>query len=47
MKNIHVSNHSAPSAYLQDGIIEMSVGDYNGNLRHFACKKSSVEEHDR
>ncbi|HYQ47648.1 MAG TPA: hypothetical protein VEP69_01155, partial [Thermodesulfovibrionales bacterium] len=44
---IQVNNHSSPSAYLNNGIIEMSVGDYNGNLRHFACKKESVEVHDR
>ncbi|HYQ48388.1 MAG TPA: VCBS repeat-containing protein [Thermodesulfovibrionales bacterium] len=44
---IQVNNHSSPSASLINGIIEMSVGDYNGNLRHFACKKANVEVHDR
>ena len=44
---IRMNNHSSPSAYLNNGIIEMSVGDYNGNLRHFACKKASLEIHDR
>ena len=44
---IKVDNHSSPSAYMHNGIIEMSVGDYNGNLRHFACKKTSVEVQDR
>jgi len=46
-KGIQVNNHSSPSAYMRDGIIEMSVGDYNGNLRHFACKKTNVEVPDR
>lgn len=43
---IQVNNHSSPSAYLNNDVIEMSVGDYNGNLRHFACKKASVEVRD-
>ena len=44
---IQVNNHSSPSAYMRNGIIEMSVGDYNGNLRHFACKKNSIEVQER
>jgi hypothetical protein len=43
LNNIQVSNHSSPSVFLKDGIIEMSVGDYNGNLRHFACRKDVKE----
>jgi hypothetical protein len=43
LKNIQVSNHSSPSVFLKDGIIEMSVGDYNGNLRHYACRKDVKE----
>ncbi len=44
---IQVNNHSSPAAYLRNGIVEMSVGDYNGNLRHFACRKTSIEVQDR
>jgi hypothetical protein len=44
---IQVKNHSAPSVYLRDGIIEMSVGDYNGNLRHFACRNSDTQIQER
>lgn len=42
---IRMNNHSSPSAYVNNGVIEMSVGDYNGNLRHFACKKAGLEVH--
>lgn len=44
---IQVNNHSSPAAYMRNGIVEMSVGDYNGNLRHYACKKTSIEVKDR
>jgi hypothetical protein len=43
LKDIQVSNHSSPTAFLRDGRIELSVGDYNGNLRHYACRKDAVE----
>ena len=44
---VQVKNHSSPSVYLRGDILEMSVGDYNGNLRHFACRKSVVEVQER
>jgi len=43
METVAVSNHSSPSAIIRNGVIEMSVGDYNGNLRHYACSKKDVE----
>lgn len=43
LQGIHVNDHSSPSVYEKNGLIEMSVGDYNGNLRHFACKKDLRE----
>jgi hypothetical protein len=46
-KGVQVNNHSSPTVYMRNGMIEMSVGDYNGNLRHFACKKSDFEIQER
>ncbi len=43
LNNLQFSNHSAPSVFMNKGVIELSVGDYNGNLRHFACRKDSIE----
>jgi hypothetical protein len=39
LDNIKVNNHSSPSAVASGGTIELLVGDYNGNLKHFACRK--------
>ena len=39
LSDIRVNNHSSPSAVVKDGLIELMVGDYNGNLKHFACRK--------
>ena len=41
IEGIQVNTHSSPSAISGDGIIELSVGDYDGNLKHFACKQVS------
>lgn len=39
VKGIQVSNHSCPTAFVEKkGFIELAVGDYNGNLKHFACR---------
>ena len=43
LTNLTVNNHSSPSVSMNKGVMELSVGDYNGNLRHFACKKSDIE----
>ena len=43
LQDIHVNDHSSPTVHENNGIIEMSVGDYNGNLRHFACKRDMRE----
>ncbi len=37
--DIRVNNHSSPSAVAAGGKIELLVGDYNGNLKHFACRR--------
>ncbi|MBI5640479.1 MAG: VCBS repeat-containing protein [Nitrospirae bacterium] len=43
LSGIKVNNHSSPSAVAKNGNIEISVGDYNGNLRHYACEKSTAD----
>ena len=40
---ISVDEHSSPSVVARDGRIELSVGNYNGGLRYFACRKENVE----
>ena len=39
LSDIRVNNHSSPSAVASGGKIELLVGDYNGNLKHFACRR--------
>jgi hypothetical protein len=41
IEGIQANTHSSPTATSRDGIIELSVGDYDGNLKHFACKQMS------
>ncbi len=43
LSNLRFNKHSSPSVSLSRGIIDLSVGDYNGNLRHFSCKSERVE----
>ena len=43
IEGIQANTHSSPAAILGDGIIELSVGDYDGNLKHFACKQMSQQ----
>ena len=43
IEGIQANTHSSPTAVSRDGIIELSVGDYNGNLKHFACKQMLKE----
>ncbi len=42
---IHVNNHGSPAAYLHNGNVELAVGDYDGNLRNFACTRERIELH--
>lgn len=39
--DIQVNNHSAPSAFNESGIINLIVGDYDGNLKNFACARKT------
>ncbi len=43
LNDLQFNNHSSPSVFMNNGVIDLSVGDYNGNLRHFACKSGRVE----
>jgi WD40 repeat protein len=40
LKEIRVQNHSSPFVNVKDGTIDLISGDYDGNLRHFVCRKS-------
>lgn len=40
---VQVINHSSPSALIKNGVIELTVGDYDGNLKHFACRQDLIE----
>jgi hypothetical protein len=44
LKDIRMKNHSSPSAVAEGGIIEIAVGDYDGNLRHYSCNMVSSAE---
>jgi hypothetical protein len=37
LQGVQVCNHSCPAA-MRKGLIELTVGDYNGNLKQFACR---------
>jgi len=41
--DIRVKNHSSPSAIAKEGFVEVAVGDYDGNLKHYSCNMVSVE----
>jgi hypothetical protein len=41
LSDIQVSNHSSPSVIIKGDMFEMAVGDYNGNLRLFACRSDA------
>lgn len=40
---VSLDEHSSPSVLARDGNIELSIGNYNGGLRYFACRKERVE----
>ena len=42
LDGIAVKDHSAPSVVDRGGNIGIAVGDYDGNLRHFSCRKVFV-----
>jgi len=39
LEGVQVYNHSCPAAVERSGLIELTIGDYNGNLKHFACRR--------
>lgn len=43
LTGIQVNNHSSPSVTERNGLIEMAVGDYDGNIRHYACRNEARE----
>jgi FG-GAP-like repeat/FG-GAP repeat len=43
LDGIRVNNNSSPSAAIKNGLIGLSVGDYDGNLSHFVCTEERVE----
>ncbi len=40
LDGIRMNEHSSPFVSLNNGIFDIVSGDYNGNLRHFLCKKN-------
>ena len=40
---VGLDDHSSPSVLAHDGVIALAVGNYNGGLRYFACKREQVE----
>jgi len=43
LNGVQVCNHSCPTAIEKMGSIELTVGDYDGNLKQYACRKSLVK----
>jgi len=37
ISDIKMQNHSSPFLIMNNGMIEMISGDYDGNIRHFSC----------
>jgi hypothetical protein len=37
ISDIRMQNHSSPFLIMNNGMIEMISGDYDGNIRHFSC----------
>jgi WD40 repeat protein len=40
MDGIRMNEHSSPFVSINNGVFDIVSGDYNGNLRHFLCKKN-------
>ena len=43
LNDIRMKNHSSPSAIAERGVVELAVGDYDGNLRHYLCRTVLTE----
>ena len=43
LEGVQVCNHSCPAAVERKGLIELTIGDYNGNLKYFACRREERE----
>jgi hypothetical protein len=43
LHGIQVNTYSSPSVISHHGLLEISVGDYDGNLKHFTCKQDFVK----
>ncbi|TAN44492.1 MAG: VCBS repeat-containing protein [Nitrospirae bacterium] len=42
LPDIRVREHSSPSVKFRNGAVELSVGDYNGNLRYYVCRNAEA-----
>ncbi len=42
LPGIRVRNHSSPSVIFSNGMMDLTVGDYDGNIKHFACFRTTV-----
>jgi hypothetical protein len=43
IEDLQVNNHSSPAAFVIGGQLEISVGDYSGNLKNFACSQEILK----
>ncbi len=43
LAGVQVCNHSCPAVVERKGLIELTIGDYNGNLKYFACRREERE----
>ena len=43
LRGIQVKNHSSPGAFEKKGLVELAVGDYDGNLKYFTCHREKRE----
>ncbi|MDA8077777.1 MAG: VCBS repeat-containing protein [Nitrospiraceae bacterium] len=42
LPGIRVQNHSSPSVIFSNGVMDLTVGDYDGNIKNFACFRTTV-----
>ncbi len=43
LRGVQVKNHSSPCAFEKKGLVELAVGDYDGNLKYFTCRSEKKE----
>lgn len=43
LRGVQVNNHSSPCAFEKKGLVELAVGDYDGNLKYFTCRSEKRE----